>query len=217
MIEVGGRVGHGQVVEDHVAVAGEPIQEAGGVALPLGAALPGAGLFGGAEPQPPADQGRDRQAEQADLLQAGLGGEHLAEEAGGGDQRPPPGQAAGPAGQLKRAAAPVLAKGGTPGAAVAAGDRLGRHWHGRGWRGPGTPEGVPWWVEGGPAAAQQPGGLAGVGVQEPLELLAGQGTDRQAGALIDRAAELVVQVLAVEVLVVEVVGVLVHLLLPSAC
>jgi hypothetical protein len=55
-----------------------------------------------------------------------------------------------------------------------------------------------------------------MGVQEPLELLAGQGTDRQAGALVDRAAELVVQVLAVQILVVEVLGVLAHLLLPSA-
>jgi hypothetical protein len=34
---------------------------------------------------------------------------------------------------------------------------------------------VPRWVQGGPAAAQQLGGLAGVGVQESLELLGGQG------------------------------------------
>jgi hypothetical protein len=31
--------------------------------------------------------------------------------------------------------------------------------------------GVPRWVQGGPAAAKQPGRLTGVGVQEPLELL----------------------------------------------
>jgi hypothetical protein len=76
---------------------------------------------------------------------------------------------------------------------------------------------VLWWVQGGPAAAQQSGGLVGVGVQEPLELLGGQGPDRQAGALVDRRAQLLLLV-AVEVLVVEVVGVgaLAHLLLPSA-
>ena len=58
VIHVGGRPGHGQVVEDHVAVAGEPVQQPGGVPLPVGAALPGAGLLGGAKPQPPADQRR---------------------------------------------------------------------------------------------------------------------------------------------------------------
>jgi hypothetical protein len=79
--------------------------------------------------------------------------------------------------------------------------------------------GLGWWVQGGPAAAQQLDGLAGVGVQEPLELLGVQLPHGQAGALVDRAAELVVLiVLAVEVLVVEVVGVvmLAHLLLPPA-
>jgi hypothetical protein len=84
---------------------------------------------------------------------------------------------------------------------------------------------VPWWVKGGPAAAQQLGRLIGVGVQEALELLGGQGADRQAAALVDRRAQLLqvlvlTIVIAVEVLVlvVEVVGplVLAHLLLPSA-
>ena len=69
------RVAHGQVVEHHVALAGEPVQQAGGVALAGGAALPGAGLLGEAEPQPPADQRRDRQAKQPGLWQAELGGE----------------------------------------------------------------------------------------------------------------------------------------------
>jgi hypothetical protein len=59
-----------------------------------------------------------------------------------------------------------------------------------------------------------------VGVQEPLEFLGGQGTHRQAGALVDRRAQLLLVpvVVAVEVLVVEVVGglVLAHVLLPSA-
>jgi hypothetical protein len=60
-----------------------------------------------------------------------------------------------------------------------------------------------------------------VGVQEPLELLGGQGPDRQAAALVDRHAQLfqvllVVVVAAVEVLVVEVVRVRAHVLLPSA-
>jgi hypothetical protein len=40
--------------------------------------------------------------------------------------------------------------------------------------GSGDPRGVPPWVQGGPAAAQQLGGLADVGVQEPLELLGAQ-------------------------------------------
>jgi hypothetical protein len=61
-----------------------------------------------------------------------------------------------------------------------------------------------------------------VGVQEPLELLGGQGPDRQPGALVDRRAQLlqvllVLVVVAVEVLVVVVgVVVLAHVLLPSA-
>ena len=66
---------------------------------------------------------------------------------------------------------------------------------GRGRRGPGNPEGVPRWVQGGPAAAQQLGGLAGVGVQEPLELLGVQLPHRQPVALVDGSAELVVLVL----------------------
>ena len=83
MIDVGGRAGHSQVVEDHEAVADQPVQEAGGVALPVGAAPPGARLLGGS-PQPPADQRGDRQADQA-----GLDREHLTDEAGGSDQRCP--------------------------------------------------------------------------------------------------------------------------------
>jgi hypothetical protein len=59
-----------------------------------------------------------------------------------------------------------------------------------------------------------------VGVQEPLELLGGQGADRQAGTLVDRRAELlqvlVIALVAVEILLVEVIGVLAHALLPSA-
>jgi hypothetical protein len=50
--------------------------------------------------------------------------------------------------------------------------------------------GVRRWVEGGPAAAQQPGGLVVVGVKEPLELLGGQRPDRQAAALVERRAQL---------------------------
>jgi hypothetical protein len=77
------------------------------------------------------------------------------------------------------------------------------------------------WVVGGPAAAQQLGRLAVVGVQEPLELLGGQGPDRQAGALVHRRAQLLQVLLLVAVAVevpVEVVGVglLAHVLLPSA-
>jgi hypothetical protein len=63
------------------------------------------------------------------------------------------------------------------------------------------------------------GRLVVVGVQEPLELLGGQRPHRQAAALVDRRAQLlqviVVPAVGVEVLV-EVVGVLAHLLLPSA-
>jgi hypothetical protein len=80
---------------------------------------------------------------------------------------------------------------------------------------------VPWWVQRGPAAAQQLCWLAVVGVQEALELLGGQRPYRQASALVDRRAQLLqvlalIVVVAVEVLVVEVVGVLAHLRLPSA-
>jgi hypothetical protein len=74
---------------------------------------------------------------------------------------------------------------------------------------------VPRWVQGGPAAAQQLGGLAMVGVQEPLELLGGQGTNRQAAALVDRRAQLL-QVLLVLIAVGVGIGVLAHVLLPSA-
>jgi hypothetical protein len=73
--------------------------------------------------------------------------------------------------------------------------------------------GVPRWAQGGPAAAKELGGLAGVGVQQPLELLGRQLPHRQAVAVVDGSAEVVVQVL-----VVEVVGVVVlaQVLLPSA-
>jgi hypothetical protein len=59
--------------------------------------------------------------------------------------------------------------------------------------------GVPRWVQRGPAAAKEPGRLAGVGVQEPLELLCRQLPHRQPVAVVDRPAEVVVQVLVVEV------------------
>jgi hypothetical protein len=78
--------------------------------------------------------------------------------------------------------------------------------------GSGDPEGVHWWLKVGPAAAQQLGGLVVVGVQEPLELLGGQGPNRQASALVDRRAEL----LQILVIVWLGIGVLVHVLLPSA-
>jgi hypothetical protein len=165
-------------VEHHEAVTGEPLQQAGGVALPVGAALPGAGLLGGPEPQPPADQRGERQADQPALWQAGLGGEDLSGEAGGGDQRRPPGQAAGPDSQLLGAVPPVGGQGRAAGAAEAAGDLGGPDGQRCGRWGPGTPEGVPRWVQRGPAAAKQPGGLVVVGVQEPLDLLGVQGTDR---------------------------------------
>jgi hypothetical protein len=73
---------------------------------------------------------------------------------------------------------------------------------------------VRWWVQGGPAAAQQLGGLALMGVQEVLELLGGQGPNRQAGALVDQRAQ-VLQVLRVLFVWVGVL-VLAHVLLPSA-
>jgi hypothetical protein len=71
---------------------------------------------------------------------------------------------------------------------------------------------MSWWVEGDPAAPQPPGGLAGVGVQEPLELFGVKLVDGQPVALVDGAAEVAVLVLVV------VVGVVVpaHVLLPSA-
>jgi hypothetical protein len=79
------------------------------------------------------------------------------------------------------------------------------------WWGPGTPEGAPQWVEGSPAAAQPLGGLVGVGVQEPLELLGGQGSHRQATALIHRRTQ------RLQILLARVgVGVLAHVRLPSA-
>jgi hypothetical protein len=84
------------------------------------------------------------------------------------------------------------------------------------WRGPGIPEPVVGWIEGGPAAAQPLGGLALVSVEELLELLGGQRANRQAAALIDRRAQLL-QVLVLVLVAVRVgVGVLAHVLLPSA-
>jgi hypothetical protein len=206
-------------MEDHEAIPVEAPEQAGGAPLPCGPALPGARLLRGAEPQPPADQRGHRQPDQPSLRQAGLGGEHVDGEAGGGDQRRSPGQAAGPDGQFLGAAPPVGGQGGAAGAAKPAGD-LGRHrWRRRGRRGRGTPAAVLRWVEGGPAAAQQLGGLIGVDVQEPLELLGGQGADRQAGALVDRRAQFLQSLQVLLVLLVRVrlgVGVLAHVLLPSA-
>jgi len=54
-----------------------------------------------------------------------------------------------------------------------------------------------------------------VAVKEPLELLSGQRADRQAAAPVDRRANLLGVLLVLVVVRVE-VGVLVHLLLPSA-
>jgi hypothetical protein len=65
MIQVGVSAGHGQVMEDHEAVAGKPAKQPGGAPLPVGAAPPAARLLGGPEPQPPADQRRHRQPGQA--------------------------------------------------------------------------------------------------------------------------------------------------------
>jgi hypothetical protein len=70
---------------------------------------------------------------------------------------------------------------------------------------------MPRWVQGGPAAAQQLGGLVVVGIQESLELLGCQGADRQAAALVDRCAQLLYVVF-----VGIGVGVLAHVRLPSA-
>jgi hypothetical protein len=130
----------------------------------------------------------------------------------------PPGQAAGPAGQLLAAAAPILCQGRAARTAQAARDWLGQYGRrgsgglipSRRW-GPGNPEGAPRWIEGTPAAAQPLGGLAGVSVQEPLELLGAQGPHRQATALIHRRPQ------RLQILLARVgVGVLAHVLLPSA-
>ena len=48
MVEVGGRVEHGQVMEAHIAVAAEAVQATGRCGARLCAALPGPGLAGGA-------------------------------------------------------------------------------------------------------------------------------------------------------------------------
>jgi hypothetical protein len=84
-------------------------------------------------------------------------------------------------------------------------------------RGPGIPEAVPLWVEGSPAAAQPLGWLAGVAFQESLEFLGGQGSHRQAAALVHGCAQRlqVLVLVAVRVRVVG-VGVVAHALLPSA-
>jgi hypothetical protein len=151
------------------------------VALPGGATLPGAGLSGGAEPQPPADQGSDGQADRPGRREAGLGGQRAGGQAGGDHQWCPPGQTAGPGGQLGGAAAPVPGEGGAAGVAQAASGwerRLGFGWHRLGSRRrPKNPEGVGRSIQGGPAAAQPLDGPVGVGVEELLELLGGQGTD----------------------------------------
>jgi hypothetical protein len=56
--------------------------------------------------------------------------------------------------------------------------RLGFGWHRLGSRRRlKNPEGVGRSIQGDPAAAQPLGGLVGVGVEELLELLGGQGTD----------------------------------------
>jgi hypothetical protein len=72
--------------------------------------------------------------------------------------------------------------------------------------------GAPRWVEGGPAATQPLGGLTGVSVQEPLELLGVKSPHGQPVALVDRCAQL----LQVLILVAVGVGLLVHALLPSS-
>jgi len=77
--------------------------------------------------------------------------------------------------------------------------------------GPGNPKGAPRWLQGTPAAPEALGGLVGVDIQEPLELLGAQGPHRQATALIDRRTQRL-QVLLARIRV----GVLAHVLLPSA-
>jgi len=150
VIQVRVRAWDGQVVEDHVAVAGQAVQQPGGVALALAAAPPRARLLGGAEPQPPANQHRGSQAGQPGPRQAGLGSKHGGGDPCGADQRCPPGQAAGPSGQLERAPPPIGDQGGAAGATVAAGDWLGERRRGPSRRGPGTSWGCP----GGSRAAQ---------------------------------------------------------------
>jgi hypothetical protein len=90
VIDVDGRPWDGQVVEDE-AVTGEPVQQAGGTPFPLGAAPPSRHLLGEPEPVPPADEDGGRQADQTAVQKPGLDGEDLSGEAGGGDQRRPPG------------------------------------------------------------------------------------------------------------------------------
>ena len=152
MIHVGGRAGHGQVVEDHVAVARRAGPGAGRCAAPLGrrAARRGPARRGGtAAASRPARRPRGRASPA--LGRPAWAASTLAGDAGGGDQRRPPGQAAGPGGQLGGAAAPVGGQGGAAGAAQAAGDRLGRRRRRVGAGGVrGTPTGCP----GGSRAAQ---------------------------------------------------------------
>jgi hypothetical protein len=120
-------------MEAHIAVAAQAIQQPGGVAFALGAALPGPGLGGGAEPQPPADQDGNCQPSEPGPGEAGLGGQGAGDQAGGQHQGCPPGQAVGPGGQLGGATAPVVAAGRAAGVAQAAGGLLGReHRLGRG-------------------------------------------------------------------------------------
>jgi hypothetical protein len=85
VIHVRVRAWDGQVVEDHVAVAGKAVGQPGGVALPLAAAQPGARVLGGAKPQPPANQHGGSQASQPGPRQAGLGSKHVSGDPCGAD------------------------------------------------------------------------------------------------------------------------------------
>jgi hypothetical protein len=54
VVDVGGGARNGQVVQDLATVAAEAVEQPRGLLFAVGAALPGAGLLGGAEAQPPA-------------------------------------------------------------------------------------------------------------------------------------------------------------------
>ena len=82
-------------------------------------------------------------AVQGGLPRAGLADEHAGHQPGGGRQGRPPGQAAGPRGQLERAPPPILDQGGAPGATMAAGDWHGGRRRDPSRRGPGHPLGMP--------------------------------------------------------------------------
>jgi hypothetical protein len=98
VIHVGRGAGHGQVVQNLVAVPVQAVQQPGGLAFAAGAAPPGAGLLRGAEPQPPGHQGSDGQAGQPGPRHASLAGEGADDQAGGNREGCSPGQAAGPGG-----------------------------------------------------------------------------------------------------------------------